>query len=184
MVSLHEDFSQLDPEVWGAWGEPGPYLAKGRVHIPFDPVLTTRTSGIAMRQAFLYRSVNAKLRATVGNFRVCALLWPEEGGSPPEIDFCEMGADQRHRTDPTQTVWHDDRTADHSAYGAPMTDFQWVGVIWSRAGVVFTLNGTPILTRTWSPSVPMKLAFQVGIPFDPRVRRQPGELIVAEVTVA
>lgn len=182
-MQLDEDFKTWDTERWAQWGAPGPYLSKGHLHIPFEPMFTARTSGIVLRQPFTYGTVEARLRATVGNFRICALLWPDAGGTPPEIDFCEIGADDRHRTHPTQTLWHDDGSASHSEYAATMTDFQRVGVVWGSGAVAFTLNGATMSRWTWWPIVPMKLAFQVGIPFDDRVKRQSGELILDTVTI-
>jgi beta-glucanase (GH16 family) len=108
-----------------------------------------------------------RARASAGDSRVNALLWPTNGW-PPEVDFYEMGGagDQGARAVVTQTVHYGTRTNHgmiHSKYPCSCTSWHVVGVEWSPGRIAYTYDGKMMRVITSHvPAEPMWLALQTA----------------------
>jgi beta-glucanase (GH16 family) len=87
------------------------------------------------------------------------LLWPINGGWPPEIDFSEGVSGSRTMA---TAHWGAANLQHHLFASVDMRQWHTYGVEWSPNRLVFTLDGRAFGTMTGSavPHVPMSLALQ------------------------
>lgn len=168
-MEFYDDFSSgLRSSEWGAWGQPRPYVdSNAKLHIPFDPTLTKGTAGATWQHPFTFGTFTMRVRRTVGNFKICPLLWPDAPVWPPEVDIAE-GPDHLN---PHQTVHYglgpDDNQMIHRSYAlaAPgLSAWTVLKTIWSPDVVSFLVNGSikSEIKSTHDPDIPMKMHLQVG----------------------
>ena len=120
------------------------------------------SSARALRQT--YGKYEVKLRMDRGRgVAVVALLWPSEGGWPPEIDFAENGGEQGLRRDITATLHYGARNLQiQRTLWADFTRWHVLGVRWTPGRLAYTIDG-----RVWAsvvsravPAEPMELDIQ------------------------
>lgn len=89
----------------------------------------------------------------------CMLLWPTNGGWPPEVDFSE-GASYGHTM--ATAHWGTANLQQHLLASVDMRLWHTYGVEWSPTRLVFTLDGRPFGTLVGAavPHQPMSLALQ------------------------
>ncbi len=178
-LAFSDDFSgtSVNKANWAVYDNPsGDAAHSAKQAVVHDGMLTLKTAydstlgqwttgGIcACNNKALYQTYGdweVRARASAGDSRVLALLWPQVGW-PPEIDFLEMGGqgDQGARQLNTQTVHYDsDNKMIHTSQGADYTQWHTVGVQWSPGVVRYLLDGTVVNTviNTGVPSSPMRL---------------------------
>lgn len=187
MTIFRDDFTNgLNPAEWGTWGQPRPYVdANGRLQIPFDPVLTNGTAGATWQHPFTYGTFTMKMRRTIGNFKICPLLWPDAPVWPPEVDIAE-GPDHLN---PTQTVHYGTRLENfmhHAKYTLPdpgLSGFHILKTVWAPDNVDFYVDGDlkSSIASQDDPDIPMKPHLQVG--HSNLTPEQPGRMVVEWVTL-
>lgn len=113
-------------------------------------------------QHYTYGKYNVMFRADAGyGVNIVMLLWPDNNGWPPEIDFGENGAPDGQRSWISSTL--------HYGTGSQFTQFvlnrdftQWhcIGVEWSPGLIQYTIDGSYWGTIRGStvPSLPMHFA--------------------------
>jgi hypothetical protein len=177
-----DDFAgaSLNTKSWGPYegqpgGDPGGWwdpshvvVHDGMVELQNyqDPILGNRwvsgglSSARALKQTFGKYLV--RFRMDKGNgIAGIALLWPSNGGWPPEIDFAEDGGGNRSNTSATLHYG----SANDQVQRSVAADFsQWhtIGVEWTPGHLVYTLDGAVWATVANAnvPAVPMELDLQ------------------------
>ena len=99
--------------------------------------------------------------------KTAAMLWPANGGWPPEVDFYEISeADPTRSTNVLTNHWRD-ATGTHMEHGLSRGNFtQWhvVGLEWTPGALNFTLDGVVVKTMTSNvPKVPMWFGMNVSL---------------------
>ena len=172
---LHEEFSTpLNPRRWGVYsGQPGgnPHgmwsPSHVELHLSAARLRGYRENGRFVTAGMMLNSVpqvygkylvRAHFDRSVGIEQVM-LLWPVDGGWPPEIDFSEGSSGS-----PTMATshWSSNNQQHHAFAAVDMTKWHTYGVEWTPSRVTFTLDGRSFGTVTGAavPHVPMSLALQ------------------------
>lgn len=96
------------------------------------------------------------------------LLWPRNGGWPPEIDFAEDGGHTRRSTAATLHYGASNQQIQRHK-SANFTKWKTIGVRWSPGKLTYTLNGKPWATvkHRGVPNVDMVLALQSATACNP-----------------
>ncbi|HWD08574.1 MAG TPA: glycoside hydrolase family 16 protein [Actinomycetota bacterium] len=118
------------------------------------------SSGQALHQT--YGKYEVRFRIDQGDGIASALLlWPAEGGWPPEIDFAENGSGVRDHMTATLHYGAADNTIAKTVNGN-FTTWHTLGVEWTPGHLAFTLDGTTwgTITDPNVPSEPMELDMQ------------------------
>jgi len=118
------------------------------------------SSGRALHQT--YGKYEVRFRIDQGDgIATALLLWPAEGGWPPEIDFAENGSGVRDHMTATLHYGSDDSTIQKDLNG-DFTQWHTLGVEWTPGSLAFTMDGSTWATITDShvPDVPMELDMQ------------------------
>jgi hypothetical protein len=177
-----DDFAgaSLNTKSWGPYegqpgGDPGGWwdpshvvVHDGMVELQNyqDPILGNRwvsgglSSARALKQTFGKYLVRFRMDKGTGIAGI-ALLWPSNGGWPPEIDFAEDGGGNRSNTSATLHYG----SANDQVQRSVAADFsQWhtIGVEWTPGHLVYTLDGAVWATVANAnvPAVPMELDLQ------------------------
>jgi beta-glucanase (GH16 family) len=177
-----DDFtgSALNTQAWGTYsgqpgGDPGGLWDPSHVVVHDgmlelqnyrDPALGGRwvsgglSSARALKQTYGKYLVRFRMDPGYGIAGI-VLLWPSNGGWPPEIDFAEDGGGNRRET--TATLHYG--ASDLQIARSVTTDFStWhtVGVEWTAGRLVYTLDGAQWATVSGSqvPSEPMEMDIQ------------------------
>jgi beta-glucanase (GH16 family) len=177
-----DDFSgtSLNTNSWGTYqgqpgGDPGGWwdpshvvLRSGVLELQSyqDPALGNRwvSGGLSSARALTqtYGKYLVRFRMDKGDgIAGIALLWPSNGGWPPEIDFAEDGGGNRSTT--LATLHYG--SANNQVQRSVAADFsQWhtIGVEWTPGQLVYTLDGAAWATVVDAnvPAVPMEMDLQ------------------------
>jgi hypothetical protein len=113
-----------------------------------QPGGTYHTAGVSLPHLNMtYGRVRFRGRFDKGlGLKMCALLWPQTGFEPPEIDFAESRTEDAERTTMCMTL-HYPPTAGDAIRGELKTDFsQWHtwGLTWMPGHLSCTVDG-----KTW-----------------------------------
>ncbi len=180
---LHEDFSHgLSSRRWGRyagvpggdpgglWAESHAFVRRGVLNLASypDPRHHGRwvSGGVSSAPAVTqtYGRYEVRLRVDGGRgIAFVALLWPSGNSWPPEVDFAENGGETRGRDHMSATLHfgvHDSQI--QRTVRADFTRWHVVGVEWTPASLVYTLDGHPwasIRSRA-VPAQPMELDLQ------------------------
>ncbi len=177
VLTFAEDFeSTLDDAVWhNYWATSG---ATGELYRPnhvtvSDGVLTIAafpeygryvTGGLAMRQGQTYGKWEVRARVQDGaGISVNALLWPDDGSWPPEVNFLENAQSPRVLNTATVHYGVDDRML-HETVAADLNEWHTWGVEWSPDALRYTMDGSVWATVEDAAVVPqtsMHLALQL-----------------------
>ncbi|MDX6265442.1 MAG: hypothetical protein QOD70_182 [Frankiales bacterium] len=178
---LAEDFtSDTLPSGWGTYsgapgGNPNGWWKRSHVavrgedlHLLGDWEHGTFVTGglMATRWASTYGKYEVRFKVSrAQGVAYALLLWPASGSWPSagEIDFAE-DAGGGARRGMTATLHYGAGNAQLQKHvKADFTQFQTVGVEWTRGQLVYTLNGKPWATviSPHVPSGPMRLAMQL-----------------------
>jgi beta-glucanase (GH16 family) len=178
-----DNFSHgLNRDRWGLYsgqpgGDPGGWWAPSHVVVRRgiltlatyrDPRFSGRwvsggvSSAPALKQTYGKYEVRLRLDRGVGVAFV-ALLWPANGGWPPEIDFAEDGGETRSRDHVTATLHFGPRNSQiQRTLLGDFTRWHVLGVEWTPGRLDYTIDG-----RVWAvvrsravPSEPMELDLQ------------------------
>ncbi len=109
--------------------------------------------------------VRARLDAAWGT-RAIAMLWPQKGTPPAEIDFFEIGASDVQRTTATQTLHYAPNNQQvHSNYPCTCTNWHTFGVEWTPNKLVYTMDGSveQVIVSPNVTSQPMHLSLSSAI---------------------
>jgi hypothetical protein len=136
-----------------------------------QPDGTYRTAGVALsRLNMTYGRVRFRGRFDKGlGLKMCALLWPQTGFEPPEIDFAESRTEDADRTTMCMTLHYPPRRGDAIRDEIKKDFSQWHtwGLTWMPGHLSCTVDG-----KTWSvieddtvgkvvvPRTPMHFAVQ------------------------
>lgn len=136
-----------------------------------QPDGTYRTAGVALPHLNMtYGRVRFRSRFDKGlGLKMCALLWPQTGFEPPEIDFAESRTEDVERTTMCMTLHYPPRRGDAIRDEIKKDFSQWHtwGVTWMPGHLSCTVDG-----KTWSvieddsvgkvvvPRTPMHFAVQ------------------------
>jgi hypothetical protein len=134
-----------------------------------DPTDTTApagayiTGGLKTRFSQTYGKYEVRFRMDQGKgISLAVLLWPADGGWPPEVDFAEdNGASPRTLNTATLHYGADNSTIPHSL-SVNMTQWHTLGVEWLPNSLTYTIDGKAWATVTGSevPDTPMTLGIQ------------------------
>lgn len=118
------------------------------------------SSGRALHQTYGKYEVRFRIDQGTG-IATALLLWPAEGGWPPEIDFGENGSGVRDHMTATLHYGQDDTTIDKTVNG-DFTQWHTLGLEWTPNNLNFTLDGSTWATISNNnvPDVPMELDMQ------------------------
>ncbi len=109
---------------------------------------TFTTAGCSLRHLNLtYGRWNIRCKFDKGvGLKMCALLWPDEGFQPPEIDFAESKTSDGERTVMTSTLHYPPirNQVIQSKVSADFSEWHTWGVTWRPGILSFTLDG-----KTW-----------------------------------
>ena len=94
------------------------------------------------------------------------LLWPEDGGWPPEIDIYENGGETTDRREMSATLHYSpsNQTIQRTLRNTDFSAWHTVGVEWTPGRVVYLVDGSPwgSVTGPEVPDQPMWLAVQTA----------------------
>ena len=130
-----------------AYGERALNIRPGLIVGPHDPT-----------DRFTYWPVRIDKGAGISTI---LLLWPSNGGWPPEIDFSEDGGGNRSGSTATLHYGANNSQTQYSVT-ADFTQWHTMGVEWTAGQLKYTLDGTVWATVASPnvPSVPMELDAQ------------------------
>jgi beta-glucanase (GH16 family) len=177
-----DDFAgtSLNASNWGTYqgqpgGDPGGWWDPSHVVVHNgllelqtyqDPAFGNRwvSGGLSSARALkqTYGKYLVRFRMDKGNgIGGIGLLWPSDGGWPPEIDFVEDGGG--NRTDTSATLHYG--SSDNQVQRSVSADFsQWhtIGVEWTPGTLTYTLDGAVWATvvNVNVPAVPMEMDLQ------------------------
>ena len=120
-------------------------------------------AAVALPTPFTFGRIAVRCRLPKGLFKGICLLWPADGGWPPEIDFYEIGAMWSGRQRCNQTLhWREPETATQMKQTNIVGDFsQWKTIVcnWRPGHLHYqVLNGGHASVYSHHvPDVPMKL---------------------------
>jgi glycosyl hydrolase family 16 len=136
-----------------------------------QPDGTYRTAGVALAHLNMtYGRVRFRGRFDKGlGLKMCALLWPQTGFEPPEIDFAESRTEDTERTTMCMTLHYPPKRGDAIRDEIKKDFSQWHtwGLTWMPGHLSCTVDG-----KTWSviedhtvgkvvvPRTPMHFAVQ------------------------
>ncbi|GAA1920633.1 hypothetical protein GCM10009737_22710 [Nocardioides lentus] len=187
---FRDDFDTLDPAVWKTYdGVPGCCPAalwdSSMVRVEDSALLLDTalvdgqwlSGGVGawdspLEQRYGRWDMRVRTEADAGGVTVAGLLWPAEGGWPPEIDFYEIFETQPDRREMTVTNHYGEVEADgtHDATRRPVRgDFStWkvVSVRWTPDEIQVVVDGRAVETITAPgqiPDVPMWFAVQTAM---------------------
>jgi hypothetical protein len=177
-----DDFTgtALKASAWGSYsgqpgGDPGGWWDPSHVVVHNgmldlqtyrDPALGNRwvsggaSSAPALRQLYGKYLVRFRIDKGVGVSGVL-LLWPSNGGWPPEIDFGEDGGGDRSQSTATLHYGSSDLQMAQSVT-ADFSQWHTMGVEWTAGQLKFTLDGAVwgTMNSAHVPSIPMELDLQ------------------------
>src|SRR6266571_3883149 len=181
-----DDFtgSSLNQAAWGPYsgqpgGDPGGWWDPSHVVVHDgvlelqsyqDPAFGNRwvsggvSSAPALKQTYGKYEVRFRMDQGVGIAGI-ALLWPSDGGWPPEIDFAEDGGGNRSQTTATLHYGSGNSQIQYSV-SADFSEWHTIGVEWTAGHLAYTLDGAVWATVS-NPNVPtgrmeMDLQTQAG----------------------
>lgn len=178
-----DDFSRgLNRSRWGRYsgqpgGDPGGWWAPSHVRVKRgiltlatyrDPTFGGRwaSGGVSSAPALKQTYGKYKVRVRIDRGRgvaFVALLWPSQGGWPPEVDFAENGGETRSRDHITATLhFGPDNSQIQRTLWGHFTRWHVLGVEWTPGSLTYTIDG-----RVWAavhsravPAGPMELDLQ------------------------
>ena len=107
------------------------------------------TAGVSLPHLNLtYGRVRLRARFDRGvGLKMCALLWPQAGFQPPEIDFAESHTEDTERTTMTMTLHYPPTAGAALRHEIPMDFSKWHewGVTWLPGHLSCTVDG-----KTWA----------------------------------
>jgi len=181
-MAFSDDFSgtSLNGNAWGAYngqpgGDPGGWWDPSHVVVHDgmldlqtyqDPAFGNRwvsggvSSAYALKQT--YGKYLVRFRADKGaGISTILLLWPSNGGWPPEIDFSEDGVCNRNGSTATLHYGANNSQTQYSVT-ADFTQWHTMGVEWTAGQLKYTLDGAVWATVNSPnvPSIPMELDAQ------------------------
>lgn len=168
--------TRINGSYWGVYngGNGGDRVAANTIVKDGKLILRNRKidgvwkgAGVSMARANKqkYGKYEMRVRFDRGyGVRVASLLWPADGGWPPEVDFYEIPADSPNRTVNTLTNHYGTKAnhrMHHDRYAGDFTQWHTVGVEWTPGKLVYTLDGRAMRTMTKDvPAEPMWLGIQ------------------------
>ncbi len=181
-MAFSDDFggTSLNPAAWGTYngqpgGDPGGWWDPSHVVVNNgvlelqtykDPAFGNRwvSGGVSSAPALTqqYGKYLVRFRMDKGNgVAGILLLWPSNGGWPPEIDFAEDGGGNRSQSTATLHYGSNDSQVQQSVT-ADFSQWHTMGVEWTAGVLRFTLDGAVWATMSSPnvPSIPMELDAQ------------------------
>jgi len=167
--------SAIDESEWVVFDGPGPRARENVIVRNGKLLLRTRqidgewlAAGVGSSRAVVqqYGKYVARVKVEKGaGTRAVALLWPNDGSWPPEVDFFEIGGDDpRRQTNRITNHYPPGNQMEHLSKPGDYTKWHNVGVEWTADAMKFTLDGRVIGTITENiPQQPMWFGLQSGL---------------------